>query len=324
MRAESEGFEGRAGSRARSWLALLGAAVLVVGLAACGEEEVAEEPEPEPEEEPEPEPEEETEPEEEPTAEGWVESLAGEFWYEGVHVELTEAELVIDEPYGEPEGTLLVRGEFTNLTDDLYRGLTFPFDEMVLVVDGAQITATGYASDLPDIPEGGQNVGEIVFDVEPDLELAGVELLAGPPAKQHTVLALDGSVEPEGFVPTEVDVAGSVEVDDLTVAIAGGDLWPFTHDRYRQLDDGELSLRLFVDLAFDGTSFSRQMDRDFALELPDGRTVAPEVEPGDTLGTDEAVEGEELTFLVADPPEGPYVLSVTGGDDSTETIEFEL
>lgn len=321
MHADIEGFASRSGGRARSWLALLAALLLIVGLAACGEE-VAEEPAPEPEEEPEPE--EDPETEEEPAAEGWVESLVGDFWYEGAHVELLEAELVVDDTYSEPEGMLSVRGEFTNLTDDTYRGSLFPFDDMILVVDGAQIIATGYASELPDLPEGGRNVGEIAFAVEPDLELAGVELHAGPPAKQHTIIALDGSAEPEGFEPIEVDLSGDMAAGDLLVEVSAGDLWPFSHDRFEQLDDGALSLGLTVDLAYEGDRYSRHMDREFVLELPDGRTVMPELAPADTLQPNELVTDEPVAFLVEDPPEGAYELTVTTAEDDTAAFDFEL
>lgn len=312
------------GGRMRSWLTLVGVLLLLGAMAACGPDEAAEEPMPEPPAEPAPEPP-EPDAEDDPVAQGWVEPIAGDFWYAGTQVTLTEAELEIEDIGGDQSrGWLYVRGAFTNLTDDRYHGTLFPFEEMVLVVDGAQIIATSYESDLPDLPEGGRNVGTIGFSVEPDLDLAGVDLLAGPPSKQHTVLALDGSAEPEGFMPIEVDVDASVTVDDLTVTLDGGDLWPFDHARYGQLDDGVLSLRFFVALTYDGTAFSRQLDRSFELELPDGRTVTPEVEPGEVLQTNESVEGEDLSFLVADPPEGTYVLTVTGGAEGTDTIEFSI
>lgn len=318
------GRRGRARIRGvRIGLAVLVVLALALAVAACGgddEVEVAAPVEEEPAAEVEP---------DEPDVDAdlgvqWTEPAAGEFWYAGFRVELSEAELVLEEEWDEVVGKLTIRAMFDNLTDDTAGWYDYGLDEMILYWDGEQEMA-GRDSELDDVPAGGTNRGQFVFDVPDDFTLAGAELHAGSPAQQHAVIPLDGEGEVVDLAPVELDVAGSGTVDEVEVEVTGAELQAYGHRRNEQLDAGDLSLGLTVDVGYSSDARGSQyVGSDmFVLELPDGRTVTPDAGPNLALSAGETAYDEVVSFIVGDPPEGDYVLVIAEGDEEF-TVEFTI
>lgn len=308
----------------RWWVTLVAVLLLALGLAACGEDEVAEEPEEVAVEEPEPE---EAEPVEDPVdadlGPQWTQPLDAEFWYGGFRVELAEAELVYEEEWDEVVAQLVVHGMFENLTDDTAGQFHYEIDEMILHWDGDQAIA-GRDSELEDVPAGGTNRGRFAFEVPLEFELDGAVLHAGSPAKQHAIIPLDGEGEVVTLEPAELDITGTGSVEGVEVEVTGAELRAFCHRYDRQLDAGDLSLAVTYDVGYEGERRSIHVGSDlFVLETPDGRSLTPEMGPNLAFTQGEWEYDEIVSFIVADPPEGDYILTIVEGDEEV-TFEFTI
>lgn len=250
----------------------------------------------------------------------WTEPLEGEFWFSGMRMELTEAELATDD-FGVTH--LFVHGLVENLTDDTLN--SFEVNAFWLDVDGTQIAAS-WESMLDPVPSRGTNRGTLAFPVSEDFALTGAVLYAGSPAQQQAILPLDGVGELVSGAPYEPDISGSLTAGDTTVVITDAQVRTFGQWG-NQLDSGRLYLELTVDVTYDGDHPGGQAigPDEFRLTAPDGRSISPTEYPILALDAGSTERGERLTFEIDDPPTGDYALTyIEWGTDLEASHEFTL
>ena len=246
----------------------------------------------------------------------WTEPVSGAFWYAGMRVELSEAELAVDE-WGETSLTL--RAMVENLTDDTLAYVDF--SDMWLGW-GEELTPATYDSELESVPAGGQNRGALVFAVGEDFPLDGAVLYAGSPAQQQATVPLGSVGELVDGAPVDPAITGTLTAAGLTLEVTGAELRPYD-ERYRQLDADALALLFTVDLVNDSDRVAYSINYDFRLELPDGRSASPGAEPSESLWQGESARGQLLSFEIDEPPAGQYVLIVEF-EGQQGVLEFSL
>jgi hypothetical protein len=249
----------------------------------------------------------------------WTEPVTGEFWYAGMRVELSEAELLAGE-WGDAQ--LHLRGMFENLTGDTLSYLD-P-GGFWLEVDGTLIDA-GWESTLEAVPAGGMNRGTLVFDVAEGTTLDGAVLYAGSASEHRAVVPLDGAGEAVANAPYDAGVTGSLHAGSTTLAVTGSEIRTYNAS-FQQLDADRLYLELEIDLTYAGDRGSTAIGSEqFRLSMPDGRTVSPTLYPIMTLDPGSTERGALLGFEIDDPPDGDYGLTFEEwADDGIATLEFTL
>jgi hypothetical protein len=248
----------------------------------------------------------------------WTEPIEGEFWFAGMRMELTEAELATDD-FGETR--LFVHGLVENLTDDTLQ--SFDVSSFWLDADGTQIEAS-WESTLDPVPARGTNRGTLVFPVGEDVTLAGTVLYAGSPAQQQAIVPLDGVGQLVSGAPYEPDISGSLTAGDTTVVVTDAQVRTFGQWG-NQLDAGRLYLELTVDLTYDGEQSQAIGPDEFRLTAPDGRSIAPTEYPILAIDAGSTERGERLTFEIDDPPAGDYSLTyIEWGTGLEASHEFTL
>ena len=249
----------------------------------------------------------------------WSQPVDGEFWYAGMRVELSEAELVAGE-WGDTQ--LHLRGMFENLTGDTLHYLD-P-GGFWLEVDGTLAEAS-YESTLEAVPAGGMNRGTLVFDVGDDIDLDGAVLYAGSAGEQRAVVPLDGAGQSVTNAPYDAGVTGSLDAGSTTISVTGSEIRTY-NAHSQQLDADRLYLEFEIDLTYAGERGSTAVGSDeFRLSLPDGRTVAPSQYPIMTLDPGSTERGALLGFEIDDPADGEYGLTFEEwADEGSATLEFTL
>ena len=248
----------------------------------------------------------------------WTQPVDGEFWYAGMHVELSEAELVAGE-WGDTH--LHLRGMFENLTGDTLHHLD-P-GGFWLEVDGTLHQAT-WDSTLEAVPAGGMNRGTLVFEVGDDTDIAGTVLYAGSANEQRAVVPLDGAGDAVTNAPYDAGVTGSLDAGPTNVVVTGSEIRTYNR-RFQQLDADRLYLELEVDLTYTGDRSANVGQDEFRLTMPDGRTVSPSLYPIMILNPGSTERGVQVGFEIDDPPDGDYGLMFEERrDGSTGTLEFTL
>ena len=239
-------------------------------------------------------------------------------------------------------------GEFSRVEAGLSRELRYfvtlqvsyenlgPFDtffdaQMALVADGNSFVYDNFGGDS--VGSGLSSRAELTFRVDEDFDISGAQLLIGSADETKAVIPFG----PNGgdlitLEPTDIAVAGSLEMELIDLEFTGGDLRYDVLANYRQVDSGEMALTLTFDATSrKGGNWSIH-PQNFTLVQPDGKTIGLDGSelanlPGSDAGT--TTSDQQIRFLVDDPASGTYsVLFSPGswfiGEDEVTEASFEF
>jgi hypothetical protein len=267
-----------------------------------------------------------------PPPEEQVVPVGQTFWHSGFQVEIIDATVsTVEDAFGEQLSTLTLGARFTNLGE-----IEAYFGSEVAVVAGGASYPVGFESEVPNVPSGLTTEGTLSFPIEQGFELATAYLAVGSAGENQAQVPLG----PQGgelvdLAPREVPLTGELTMELVDFTFSSGELRADLLDSYLEVEQGSLALTMNFTLTSRNSGNWSLHGPDFALILPEGTAVAPDLANLGSFSGNEsgvATEGLWLRFLIHDPPEGDYTLRFTApsywlGEDSNATegtFEFSL
>jgi len=259
-------------------------------------------------------------------------SIKQQFWHSGFHVQLEDGRY-----YNEKNDFtdkiryfVSIAASFENLGDD-----DISYYATNSIVWGGNSAPTLLNSDFPRVPSGQASNGEFIFEVDEAFDPASAQIIVGSNEENQARVPLG----PEGgdlvnLEPTEPPISGSISMELIDLTFSSAEMRADIPNSYRELDEGKLALTLHYDATSRAAGNWSILGQDFGLTLPNGKTIAPDGGPVESLqGSASGIDTTDLSvrFLVDDPPNGKYTLRFTpgnwfiGSDGMTEgAIDFEI
>jgi hypothetical protein len=222
-------------------------------------------------------------------------------WYAGFKVTVKSATLRTGRPEygGAATPVLAILANFENAGPDRDR-----FDaETVLQSAGRNHFKTGDGQDVPEVPGGANQDGTIIIVVDPTFRFDDAVLVVGASDTNQSKVPLGKAGALVAHEPRAVPLTGRLSTVSLNIDLRGGELRADSQKYHRQVDAGELALKINYTSALSGCQF---VNYQLTLVRPDG-TTTDNVESGEGGKTDNFA-----TFVVSERPAGAYTLKLSG------------
>jgi hypothetical protein len=259
-------------------------------------------------------------------------SINQQFWHSGFHVQLEDGRYYNEknELTDRVRYFVSIAASFENLGDD-----DFSYFGTTSIVWGGNSAPTLLNSDFPTVSSGQAANGEFVFEVDEAFDPASAQLIVGSSEENQAQVPLgpDGG-DLVSLEPTEPPISGSISMELIDLSFKSAEMRADIPDSYREVEAGKLALTLHYDATSRAAGNWSILGQDFSLTLPNGKTIAPDGGPVESLqGSAGGIDTTDLSvrFQVDDPPDGMYTLRFTpgnwfiGSDGVTEgAIDFEI
>ena len=193
----------------------------------------------------------------------------------------------------------------------------------MLTSGGNSFGDIGADEELPNVPAGTMNGGQLAVEVGDAFSLDDATLTIGNPDNNQAIVPI-GPASPDALVslePLQIAVDGSAAAGPVAFTVTGVEVRADLPDWSQEVEEGHLALIVFFEVTVavgipigEGVLQSQHV----LLTLPDGTSVA--VRSDGRSGVNELLQGKEGTtigglsvrFIVDEPAAGEYAFIVRG------------
>jgi hypothetical protein len=199
-----------------------------------------------------------------------------------------------------------------------------------LDVDG-RVSRARPTAEFGDIAAGSTAEVEFVFEVDEDFESSDAVLRFGGDGTAAATVPFDEAADPVTLDPVDLDLAGALEVGDLSFAVESGQARFDRLDLHQQAEDGKAYIVIEFGVTFNGEVGGPSYpfgDDETRLNTPDGATLAPIEFPNALLRPGSTTSELMLIFEIQADGPGDYELvgvHLPGFDDEASAeLVFEV
>ncbi|TCO60905.1 hypothetical protein [Actinocrispum wychmicini] len=183
-------------------------------------------------------------------------------------------------------------------------------------------------TDTPQVPGNAAGAGTVSFAVDNKFRLEQAVLTLGRAADQQAVVPLGDTGTLIAHHPVAVGVQAKLNVtdslDNITTTVTAAEVRADVPEKHSEAPAKKVYLRLTYDLTTVGAWTTSYLGSNFSLTLPSGLSVVTAVSPIDAVSGDNSRTGVYAYFLVDDPAQGSYTLTLKSEKQTPTSTTFVL